>query len=169
VFKGHAPDFLKQKAGQFTKRDWLGGIGGLLFTGGLIIRIFAPFGVKKVDMDEVEAHASDSLAMVPPEKLRQAVADTAAYLTHHFRGNKVEFGQVYADLTKDLKEFHHISLPAGTANTAIAETRASEPAEAATAFAKPEMRKSGITSLPRPGSFQDLAVASEGVARGISA
>jgi hypothetical protein len=156
------PKWLLERAGKATSRDWLGGVGASMFTLGLLIRIFAPFGVREVDMTELYAHTTDTLAMVPPKKLPQAVSDAAAQIADHFKGKGTTFGQVYAQLTADLKKYHKITLPDTIeTNKSIAEEVAPE---ATKSFAKPDMQKQGVLGIPRPDSFQELAAATKGTA-----
>lgn len=89
--------------------DWLSGVGALMFTVGYIVRSWAKFGERVVDMPELYAHASDMLAMVDPEKRPQAVADTAAYLADHFKGMPdISFSKIYNELNNDLCQSHHL-------------------------------------------------------------
>lgn len=90
--------------------DYLGSVGGMLFTTAFVMRLSAPYGVKDLNMEEVYAHATDTLAKTPPEKLPQLMADTAAYLTEHLQDKNVQFGEVYNKLMTDLYRYHHIAL-----------------------------------------------------------
>ncbi len=100
----------KIKLGNKVYQDYLGGVGGLLFAGAFAMRLNAPYGVKELNMDEVYAHATDTLAKTPPEKLPQLMADTAAYLTEHLKDQNVQFGEIYNKLMADLYRYHHIAL-----------------------------------------------------------
>lgn len=91
-------------------RDYLGGIGGLLFMGGFAIRLAAPFGTRKMDMDEIYAHATDTLAKTPPDQLPQLLAETAATVTEHFKDKNLEYGKVFSMMMQDLYHYHHIAL-----------------------------------------------------------
>ena len=90
--------------------DYLGSVGGMLFTTAFVMRLSAPYGVKDLNMDEVYAHATDTLAKTPPDRLPQLMADTAAYLTEHLKDKDVQFGNVYNQLMGDLYKYHHIAL-----------------------------------------------------------
>ncbi|NBO18025.1 MAG: hypothetical protein EBV03_02145 [Proteobacteria bacterium] len=90
--------------------DYLGSVGGMLFTTAFIMRLNAPYGVKDLNMEEVYAHATDTLAKTPPDKLPQLMADTAGYLTEHLKDKDVQFGEVYNKLMGDLYRYHHIAL-----------------------------------------------------------
>ncbi|MBV8939106.1 MAG: hypothetical protein JO089_04630 [Alphaproteobacteria bacterium] len=110
--------------GRETK-DFLGGVGGLLFVGAFAMRFFAPFGVKKVDMAELEAHITDALAKTPPEKIPQLMADNAAMLKEHFKDQPIEFGELFTTMMTDLYRYHRkgladFSLPANTRGSAPA-------------------------------------------------
>ncbi len=91
-------------------KDWAGMIGGALFAGGFLMRLGAPFGEKKMDMEELHAHISDSLAKTPPEKLPQLIAESAATLKEHFKDKPLEFGKLYVQMANDLYKYHHIPL-----------------------------------------------------------
>jgi hypothetical protein len=92
-------------------RDWLGGIGAAMFVTGYIVRSWAKYGERHVDMEELYAHVSDTLAKLPPEKLPQLLADTAADIKTHFKDDpKLDFGTIYTELTNDLKRYHHIDV-----------------------------------------------------------
>ncbi len=93
--------------------DFLGGTGGAVFTAGLIIRYFAPFGSKVMNMEEINAHITDTLAQVPPEKLPQLIAESAATLVEHFKkaGKPMDFSKVYTQITTDLYRYHDVALP----------------------------------------------------------
>ena len=92
-------------------RDYLGGIGSAMFVAAYLIRAgWAKFSEKNVDMDALYAHVSDSLAVVPPEKLPQLMADTAASIKAHFKDKPMEFGTVFTRLMTDAYRYHHIAL-----------------------------------------------------------
>ena len=91
-------------------RDYVGGLGSALFTIRYIVRYWAKFGEKNVNMDEMYAHVADSLALVSPEKLPLLLAKTAAEITEHFKDKKLDYGQVYTQLMTDLYRYHHIAL-----------------------------------------------------------
>ncbi len=94
-----------------NRPDWLSGVGALMFTAGYIVRAWAKFGERVVDMPELYAHASDMLALVDPEKRPQALADTAAYLADHFKNAPdMNFSAIYSRLNDDLCRSHHVSI-----------------------------------------------------------
>lgn len=148
-------------------RDWPGGIGGMLFMSGLVIRMFAPFGTKELNMRELNAHITDSIAQVPIDKIPQATADTAAFLTEHFKDKKfrnqnVEFGKTYTELAADLYRYHNIALPGadgGVGNNVVNVDAAAPANDKVAAFARPEMKKPDLAAMPRPASFQDRTAA----------
>jgi hypothetical protein len=87
--------------------DILGGIGATLFVLGYIARSWAKFGERKVDMNELYAHASDTLAATPPEKLPELLANTSASLSEHFdRSDELPFSIIYSNLLSDLTRYH---------------------------------------------------------------
>lgn len=93
-----------------TYRDWLGTVGGSLFAGGYVVRYWAPFGSKHLDTEEVFAHATDTLAKTPPEKLPQLMAESAATIKNHLSDKPIEFGEVFTKMMTDLYRYHHIAL-----------------------------------------------------------
>lgn len=87
--------------------DFIGGIGASLFVLAYIVRCWAKYGERKVNMPELYAHASDMLAETPPEKVPQLLANTAASLAEHFENGKpVPFGAIYTNIVNDLSKFH---------------------------------------------------------------
>lgn len=92
-------------------QDYLGGIGGILFATAFAMRLNAPYGVKEVNMEEVYAHATDTLAKTPPEKLPQLMADSAATLKEHFKDkDNITYSEIYTKMMTDLYRYHHVSL-----------------------------------------------------------
>lgn len=91
-------------------RDYAGSVGGLIFAGGYLSRYWAKFGTKELNMADLEAHLSDSLAQMPKEKLPQLVADSTAALADHLTDNKVSFGELYAKAAVDLYEHHQVAI-----------------------------------------------------------
>ncbi len=115
AFGALAMDGFRKKKISFTKggpvhRDYISAIGGALFTIRYVIRFWAPFGVRDMNMPELYAHVTDSLAQMPPDKLPQLVADTAADLTTHFKDKHLKYGEVFTQLLNDLYRYHHIAL-----------------------------------------------------------
>ncbi|HEU5047236.1 MAG TPA: hypothetical protein VFT64_05260 [Rickettsiales bacterium] len=100
-------NFKKDKNG---KRDYIGGLAGAVLMGGLISRLFAPFGEKELDKEEIFAYASDMLARVPPQNIPQAIADTAAFLSDNM---KTDYGKVYTHLMTDLYRYDNIAMNLG--------------------------------------------------------
>lgn len=90
-------------------RDYVGAAGSALFTVRYILRNWAKFGEKKVDMDELYAHTTDSLARMPKEKLPELLAATAGEITTHFKDKNLNYGEVYTRLRTDLYRYHHIA------------------------------------------------------------
>ena len=90
--------------------DFISGIGGVLFTIRYAMRHWAPFGVRDTNMPEIYAHVTDSLAKMPPDKLPQLLADTAADITDHFKDKHLKYGEVFNQLLIDLYRYHHIAL-----------------------------------------------------------
>jgi hypothetical protein len=99
------------KFGGKYHRDWLSATGAALFVGGYIVRSWAKYGERRVDMHEVYAHASDAIALLPQEQIPQAIADVSAYLANHFKGKTdPKFGEIYNKISDDLSVEHHITL-----------------------------------------------------------
>lgn len=100
---------------RWDKKDYFGAAGNLIFVGGYMIRLLAPFGERAVDMKELNAHITDSIAGIPREQLPQTLADIASDLHRHFNKDKKPgkgptIGQLYADLAADLQKHHGIDL-----------------------------------------------------------
>lgn len=99
-----------------TYRDWLGGIGASMFVAGYAVRSMAKYGQRNVDMNELYAHVSDTLAKVPPEKMPQLLADSAMEIKTHFAKQKdLDYGAIYSRLANDLHQYHHIDVGVGGA------------------------------------------------------
>ena len=105
-------------------RDWLGVVGGSMFAVAYIARLFAKFGTKDINVGEVIAHTSDTLAKAPTEQLPQLAADIAATLTDHFADKKMTYGQVYSLLRNDLLQFHPTVMQ-GTSLVSLGNTQTS--------------------------------------------
>lgn len=114
--------FAKQKVMLFGKErpDYFGGVGNLVFVGGYVIRFFAPYGSREVNMPELTAHISDSLAKMPREQLPQLVMESAKDLKQHFKNKPLEVSDFYTMIAVDLKKYNHIDLsaPAGAGEPA---------------------------------------------------
>ncbi|MGE0754297.1 MAG: hypothetical protein AB7L92_03960 [Alphaproteobacteria bacterium] len=115
AFATLAADGFAHKKISFTKggkqyADFLSGIGGSLFTIRYAMRHWAPFGVRDMNMPELYAHVTDGLAQLPPDKLPQLLADTAADITNQFKDKHLKYGEVFSQLLLDLYRYHHIAL-----------------------------------------------------------
>lgn len=93
-----------------TQPDFIGGIGGLLFVAAFAARYFAKFGVRALDMEELEAHISDSIARTQPEKLPQLMAETAATVKENLKDTDISYGEIFTQMMSDLYRYHHIAL-----------------------------------------------------------
>jgi hypothetical protein len=99
------------KFGKTYHRDWLSATGAAMFVTGYIVRSWAKFGERHVDMNELYAHVSDTIAMLPHDKIPQALADISADLAQHFQKDpKINFATVYNKINDDLCKEHHISV-----------------------------------------------------------
>lgn len=154
---------VEPKSGEAQKdgpRDYFGASGGALFTVGLGIRYFAPFGERMVDMVELKAHLSDSLAKVPQEKLPHAMAKMVADIVDHFgEKSKITFGSLYAEVATDLLQQHKIKVPTVPMNLpqekpAIAAS--AQTVEKEKTFASADLRKSDNRPAPA-ASHQERA------------
>jgi len=90
--------------------NYIAGIGSSLFATGYVVRNWAKFGIKEMNMDEMYAHAVDGLAQVPPEQLSQRMAEVAADITDHFKGNRLSYGEAFRQLMNRLYRDQHIAL-----------------------------------------------------------
>lgn len=102
--------YLPASVRHITSRDWIGGIGGIIFTIAFAFRIFAPYGTKEINLKEMEAHATDALAKIDPSQMPQMMATSAATLTEHLGKRPGHFGQIYAQMQHDLKQYHGIDI-----------------------------------------------------------
>jgi hypothetical protein len=102
----------KIRFGDRETRDYLGIVGSSMFTVRYMVRHWAKYGEKAIDMNEIRAHVTDSLAKMPEDQMPQLLAETAADLTEHFKDKKLQYGQVYSQLMGDLYRYHHRSLKA---------------------------------------------------------
>jgi len=94
-------------------KDWLGVVGASMFVVGYITRLFAKYGTRHVDMRELYAHAGQTLAKVPDSELPKAVADVAANLTGHFKGeDNLDYSTVYSNLYNELCRYKPRALTA---------------------------------------------------------
>jgi hypothetical protein len=139
--------------------DFIGGLGGIIFAIGYTIRFFAPLGTREVNMDEVNAHATDALSKVPQDKLPQAMADSAAFLADHFKDKGLKFGTAYTKLADDLYRYHNIAMPSADGGIGTIAKEAS-----------PDAAKSDPAAMPPlPATYQDRASARTGAAMGLNA
>lgn len=136
------------------QRDWLGGIGASMFVSGYIVRLWAKFGERHVDMKELFAHTSDTLAHVSPEKLPQLMANSAASLAEHFeKGGGPLFASIYSGLVDDMSRHHATVMKAGAA-------AAQSPVEVLKHAPDSTIARDGVEWQGRVASAQDLARAS---------
>ena len=98
--------FKGSKIGGVVKTNPIAGAGNLMFIASYGARWFAPFGVRKMDVPELEAHISEGLANVPPEKLPQLITDIAISMKQNLQDEPLEFGQLYAQILDDLSRRH---------------------------------------------------------------
>ncbi len=101
------------------QRDILNAAGNAVFVAGYGIRLGAPYGTLEVDMPELYAHISDTLAKAPREKLPELLASTAAELEKHFGDDKHRYGTIYGKLAQDLQRYHNITLDAPMAESSV--------------------------------------------------
>ena len=87
-------------------QNYLSAFGAAMFSTRYVIRNWAKYGEKEFDMEELRAHVTDSLAIMPHGKLPQLIGDTAADLTDHFKDKKLRFGEVYMGLRGEMQRYH---------------------------------------------------------------
>ena len=125
--------------------DYPGALGNAVFTGSYAFRLMAPYGTRDVNMKELYAHISDSLAKMPKGDIPSVLADTAVELSQHFKGQETpeptDIASIYAGLATDLKEYHHIDLLSST------PSHAAEP---------PKERSFASQHAPKPHAADDL-------------
>ncbi len=136
-------------------RDWLGGIGASMFVTGYIVRSWAKYGVRQVNMDALYAHAGDALASVPPEKAPQLIADLAAQLTEHFsKHGTIDYGTIYSKIYNDYQmvknspsqqEAHIVTKPGKAENLRPLATVSAVRREAPVLTSQVAIQKSGIS------------------------
>lgn len=135
-------------------RDLIGAAGGATLMAGLTTRLFAKFGTREVDMDELYAHTTDVLAQASPEQLPQMLADCAASIKDHFKEKAPEYGAIYLKLMTDLYRYHRIALEKP------AEQKAQEHQEML-AQAEPQKENSHAEAHPKRGGYAEHLAASE--------
>jgi hypothetical protein len=111
AFKNKTIAFGSSNGAMKPHRDWLGVTGGAMFAIAYIARLFAKFGTKNIDVNEVIAHTSDTLVKTPSEQLPQRTAEIAATLTDHFADKKISYGEIYSRLRNDFLQFYPTVLP----------------------------------------------------------
>lgn len=147
--------FFKQKIPFNGKKypDFFGGIGNIVFIAGYVIRFFAPYGSLEVNMRELNAHITDSLAKMPRDKLPQLLAETSVSLSQHFKAKKLNVSDIYNDLAQDLKQYHHIDV-APAQGMASSEQR-NRDESAGKSFASPDMKASFANTKKKALTYQE--------------
>jgi hypothetical protein len=125
-------------ASMTPQRDWFGTVGGGLFATGYVVRLGAEFGSKNINMNEVYAHAEDTLARTPHDRLPQLLADTAAGLTTHFQDKGMTFGETYSRMLSDLYRYNQVAIE-NAAHVSSSEPKLAK-AETKTDAAAPEVK-----------------------------
>ena len=97
-----------------TMPDYPGALGNAIFVAGYGFRLMAPYGTRDVNIKELTAYISDSLARVSPEDIPRLLTNTAVELNKHFAGREMEqamdVSSIYAAIARDLREYHHIDI-----------------------------------------------------------
>jgi hypothetical protein len=101
---------IKIDAIDYEGDDFLGGLGNAVFISGYAIRLAAPFGSLEVPMDELYAHISDGLALLPKEKIPEMLAQTVTDLHQHFDKKAISTSEMYANIADDLKRHYDIDI-----------------------------------------------------------
>jgi len=128
------------------KTNPLAGIANILFMGGYGVRWFAPFGVREVDMKEIEAHIAAGLVQVPADKLPQLVADITSKLKEDLKDKPVEFGQIYTQIHTAVERYKN-AVPSTITAQPAKEMAASQPSDKR--FAQDDLkRKAAATMTP---------------------
>jgi len=102
------------------KNDVVGGMGGVALMGGLTTRLFAEFGTRVLNRQELYDDLVDCFARVLPENLQQAVADTAAKLHKHYDKKSPGVAQIYERLATQLYHDYAIAVLPEEASTRTA-------------------------------------------------
>ncbi len=154
VFMGYNSFVGKKDTNGVRKNNPASGIANILFMFGYGARFIAPFGIRETNIPELEAHVSECLAQVPPDKLPQLVADISASLKNDLKDNPVEFGQIYTQILTNLNKYHGISLPI------LQEHEQQEPhgtQEKQTQFANERLKRKPIVPLEHSGHSEGIA------------
>ena len=88
--------------------DYVGAAGNAMFVTGYGIRLSAPYGSREVDQGELIAHMTHGLAQLPPEKLPQQLAQSAAWLAEHFNKPELDVADIYTRLASELERGYGI-------------------------------------------------------------
>lgn len=86
-------------------RDWLGAIGSAMFTTGYIVRSWAPYGTRHVDMEPLIQTISADLAQLPAAQQPVQTARIAQDMARHFNRPDLSAAQIYSDLLKATHSF----------------------------------------------------------------
>ncbi len=125
VYNGFKPRLVN---GQMHSNP-IAGVGNSLFLAGYTARYFAPFGVRKLDMPELQAHLVEGLSKVPHAQLPQLTADITANVVRQTTDQEKapEFGQLYVKLLDGLPQAR--------------STAATEPPPRETSFAQESLKR----------------------------
>lgn len=154
--------------------DYLGGIGGMLFAAGYVVRLGAKFGSKHLDTEEVFAHATDTLAKTRPEELPKLMAECSATLKEHLKDTPIEYSEIFTRMMTDMYRYHHIALDnLGTEpedrNTIVSKRlKAVDPDPSSPVIGKRIIERrtpADIAAAAPPASFADRAAQSAETAR----
>lgn len=108
--------------GKKLNRDYAGFVGNLVFIGGYAIRLFAPYGSREVNMKELNAHISDSVALMKPVLIPHVLTEVAYGLDQHFGKKSPGVSELYSGLVADLKTQHNIDVVALSSRARIEAT-----------------------------------------------
>jgi hypothetical protein len=131
------------------------GIANIIFMGGYSVRAFAKFGVREVDIAELEAHVAEGLSKVSTDKLPQLVADIVAGLKGDLKDQPIEFGQLYSQILGKVNHYH-------MAHPAPAEQHSAEGSKAL--FASNDLKKKSTFLTPPPSTYAEKSLVSPGAA-----
>ncbi len=99
---------------EHKQAEYFTGIGNSLFVMAYVIRLAARLNKKEVDMDELYAHTSDTLAALPNDQIPQVAADMAGMIKAHLDKEDpkkpVEFMRIYNKIANELYENHGVTI-----------------------------------------------------------
>lgn len=99
--------------------EYFGLLGNSVFDAGYMIRWFAPFGKKVVDMNKVNAYITDGLARIPEDKRADAAATIALKLKEQMGDAAPPLAQLHTHIVQDSAKLSAAITPQEEAPTAF--------------------------------------------------